>query len=336
MKNKHLVLLFLCVLSLGLIARWLPFKYRSDFNNDLLQVDTLQLDNIRITAPDQPELVLEKVGTGWIAEQSGRTYPVEPAEIQAMFRLLAGVQTYQSIHSRRPDTLGMDSAKVLHLVLNHRNGAVEKLDIGAETQTKAGAVSYLRLPNHDGIYKAPGRFRSVFFKKLNDFRSKNVLRFDPTSVQKIGISPRKTAPVYLNKVENWKPWTSANQAYSVSADSVMEWLKLFEQLSGCDFADNFDETREQETLYSTITLGLISGQYFTLRIFYQRPADLPEDLSRLRKETIRTLPSYVLQSSQNPRNYFSLPDTVLAIRLCKSLLPVEADTLNAAQIQNNQ
>ena len=323
MKNKHLVLLFLAVLALGLLARWSPFEYRSVFERKLIRIDTVLLSRLVISIPKQAEMTLEKTDAQWVASQAGRTSPVSADEIQAMFKMLTGNSSYRKIHSLQPDTLGFSPENTIALQLIHRSGPAEKLDIGAEFETPNGPSCYLRLPNHNGIYEVPERFRTVFSRNLDDFRTKTIVHFDPLNVKKIGIRSKNRLPTYWYRNDSLTVWTNASLTDSISADVVSAWLQLFEFIKIGDFADNFDETREREALRTTITLGFDSGQSLSLRFFYQKPPHLPEDLSRLRAQKIRSLPGYVVHSSQNPLNYFALRDSILARNLCTGLLPVE-------------
>lgn len=335
MKNKHLVLLFLSVLALGLIARWVPFKYSGNFEGNLLQIDTLLLTRIRITAPAQPDLILERTETQWVAEQAGRNSPVADAEIRQMLRILNGAGTYEVVHTLQPDTLGFDPATILRLQLFQKSNPPEIVEIGTEIVKSTGSFTYLRLPEHQGIYLVPGQFRTTFFQNLDNFRSKNVLLFDPVTVQKIGIKVNGLKSYFWNKADSIPAWISADGRSQLGADTVLTWLHLFEKLQGCDFSDNFDETREQEFWYATIHLGLSSGKLLDLHFFYQNPPNIPEDVSRLRQKSKSGLAAFILHSSQNPLNYFTLSDTLLAYQICLGLNRASNSTSSPLPLQQH-
>lgn len=321
MKNKHLVLLFLLVLASGFIARWLPIQYRSFFQTKLVKIDAAFVNRIVLEIPKQPALTFEKAGGKWIAEQGGRTTAVPNNEVAKLITQLAGITAFQTVKTALPDTLGFSPEQIIRVALSEPGGKTEQLEIGMDQYAVGQAVTYLRLPSHSGIYQVPGHLRKHFFRKLNDFRNKTVLQFDRDSIQKIGIQPAGKLPVYLNAADSLGRWLVANSAYSIAADSVLSWLNIVKRLEHCRFADYFDESRSAETLHTTIYLGQASGRFLTLRFFYVRPPNMPEDLSRARSADLQNLPVYIVQSSQNPANYFAVPDTLLAAYLCGGLLP---------------
>lgn len=315
MKNKHLVLIFFTVLALGYATRWLPVRYRSFFESNLLLVDTATAQRITVSVPGKPDLFLERVESGWSAEQHGRTVPVSADTMSAMLDLLANLSAFQVLKTTRPDTLGLTAENALRVRVLHTNNQTEQVEIGAEGILGGNAWTYLRLPAHGGIYQVPGRLRSPLARTLDDFRSPTILPAPPEATSQIALTWPPDTTVVWEKQDSTGRWGLQNTPLSLSADSVLNWLSLFNRLNGSPFADHFDESSESETLYATIVLGNRSPQ--TLRFFYLKPPDAPEDLTPLRLRGIRMLPSYVVHASINPLNYFAVTDTALVQRICR-------------------
>lgn len=320
MKNKHLVLLFLGVLVLGLIARNLPVRYRSFFQTKLLRIEINALTRFAIAVPQHADLVFERVDNRWVAEQGGRTAVVNTEEVQSMLSLLAGTDSFLAVKTGRPDTLGLYPEHYILVSFFEGDKQVEHLEIGAEQMRNGIPVSFIRLPHHAGIYQVPGHLHSAFQRSLDDFRIKTIAGFDPEAIRKIGLFLPDTQPVYWLRNDSLRRWFSSTCPPGISNDSMQTWLALLKKMNGSPFADAFDEVREQELLSCTIYLEMRPGKQLTLRIFHLKPPDTPEDLGPLRAQQISGLPVYVLHSSQNPFNYFAVADTNLIRQLCNGIL----------------
>lgn len=72
MKNKHLVLLFLGVLILGIASRWLPVRYRTFFETNLLRVEVADVSRMIVSAPGMSDLLFERIDRGWSRSRTVR------------------------------------------------------------------------------------------------------------------------------------------------------------------------------------------------------------------------------------------------------------------------
>ncbi len=321
MKNKHLVLLFLLVLLLGLISRWLPVQYQSFFNTKLIKAETALVDRLVVANPGKPDLTLERLQGKWLVQQNGRSTAVAPKEVTGMINLLTGISSFQVVKTTQPDTLGFSPENAVAVTLFQRNGTAEVLAIGRESLENGRSVTFIRLPNHAGIYKVSGHLRAVFSRNLNAYRLGTVVQVDPETIRKIGIQPAGALPVYFQAADSSGQWTTPNGEYAIPAETIRDWLGQLQRLENNPFADFFDESRTTETLHTTIFLGSDSGKFQTLRFFYVNPPNVPDDLTRVQNAAHQSLPAYVIHSAQNPANYFLIPDTNLATFLCRGLLP---------------
>lgn len=321
MKNKHLVLLFLFVLLLGLISRWLPVHYQSYFSTKLIKANADVVNKLVVKKTGSPDLILERLQGKWLAQQNGRSTSVSAKEVTDMIHQLTGISSFQLLKTSQADTLGLNPENALMVTLFQLNGTTEALAIGRESVENDQPVTFIQLPNHAGMYKVPGHFRAAFSRNLNGFRLKTVAQFEPEAIQKIGIQPAGALPVYVQAADSSGQWTTPNREFSIPPEAILNWLKQFQRLEDCPFADFFDESRTVETLHTTIFLGVESGKFLTLRFFYVNPPNVPEDISRVQNAEYQNRPAYVVHSSQNPANYFLIPDTNLAAYLCRGLLP---------------
>lgn len=320
MKNKHLVLLFLLVLIIGLLSRHLPVRYRSFFQSELIRVDTAEMTKCVLLAPGQPELVLERTENGWAADQDGRVAPVAQEDMAPLLATLAGIHSFRRVKTGRPDTLGFTTDKLLRVRVFHQNRLVEYFELGDETLEENQPLTYLQLPLHNGVYLAPGHLRRIFARSLDDFRPKMLSRLSMDAIRRIGILNQSADTlVVFEKNDSLQRWISRDRQFTLRDDSVQLWLGLFNRLNNSPFADNFDESQARETRVATLLLETADSVRLTFQFYALTPPNLPEDLSELRRQRVRTLPVYVMHSSENPLNYFAATDTNLVHFLCYGL-----------------
>lgn len=321
MKNKHLLLLFLGVLILGLMSRHLPWTYRSFFKNELIRIDTASLVQCVMLVSGQPELSLDRTETGWVAVQLNRSTPLADTQILPFLSVLSDIHILRTLKSSSVDTLGLSESARLCVTLQLNNHREEQFWLGNEVLENGAPATYLQMPRHEGLYLVPGHLRRMFSKNLDDFRSNDIIPFPLDSILEIGLQWANELPVFFERNDSSGRWESTNGLLSYSRDSIQNWLVLFNQLKKIPFADNFDESRASETHLATIFLVLHNKSPLGLRFFYAKPPDIPEDLTALRARGYRNLPVYILNSSFNPANFFAIEDTSLVRQICYGLLP---------------
>ena len=316
MKNKHIVLIFLLTLLLGLAVRRAPWRNATFFQTSLLKLDAATIQEIQITLPGKPILYLQRDDQGWTAEQEDRSVVLPPDIAQRMLTELTNMRSIRVAKTDRPDTLGFSAAASIQLNIIHSGTQQEKLSIGWETIENKQAASYVQLPNHAGIYLVDSQLRGLFSKGLNDFRRQTIAQFDPKSVQRFSIIVQGKDSLVFQKNDSIGAWIDRMSLKTISNELVQNWLAKISSLNGLLFADLYDESHADEVVYSMIQLNF-DGQAdpLKLKIYKQRHLNVPEVLPA-QKPDRRQLSLFVLHSSQNPNNYFSLADTVLLNRIC--------------------
>ncbi len=312
MKNKHLVLLFVATMAIGWLLRRAPWRTAQLFQTALIQVDTARLRHLRLLLPGQPELLLERTERGWAALQEGRSVAVPPADMQPLLTVLVAIRSVQVVKTQRPDTLGLSEATGLRVTTRQDDGHQEDFWLGRETGAENVPTTFLRLSGHDGNYLVQYHLRSVFTRRLADFRSVDICRFSPAEVRTLTVEWPAQHWVLLLRRDSSGQWRNPETDSLRSDSAVQAWLQPLADLRRQPYADYFDDSRARETLRARITLGFKApAPPLTLRLFQIDPADLPENLSELYREKIWPA-RFVLHSSQNPLNYFALADTLLA------------------------
>ena len=310
MKNKHLLLLFLATVAIGLLSRQLHWGENADATA-LVRIDTAAVAQIVVSVPGQSELLFERTDNGWSVEHEGRAFRVQPSAIDPMLTMLGNLQSLRRLNTERPDTLGLDGKNALVVTAREGEKRAVQLSIGHQTLEKTVPATYLRLGENGGFYLAKHHLRDVFFQKIDFFRKNQAAEFNPAAVYSVACQWPNDTALLLQKNDSLHRWQTPDLSRSISDDSLQAWLHGLAALRNLPFADDFDESRSRHTLRAEITIIRSDGEQIALSLHRLAPPELPEEISASRRPARRLPVAWVLHSSQNPFNYFSLSDSVL-------------------------
>jgi hypothetical protein len=312
MKNKHLVLLFLITVIVGLALRNAPWRDKEYFQKNLLKADSTQIVRIEFAS-----ITVVRTDMGWVAEQNNRSATVPTTEMTPILAALSSLNAIRIIQTQKPDTCGLNNRDGIPVVVYYDGHRTEYLLIGKETQDQGRAATYLSIGNSKGVYLVENALRGTFSKTLDDFRKAAVVSFHTTDVHAFLIETRlaDTLDAYYEKGAD--RWQLTQSSRSISNDSVLIWLSSMEKLPKLPFADLFDETHEGKQLYARIRLSLnCSPDPLWVNIYRLNTLSLPEELPDLKPNDPRLAP-YALYFSPFPTNYYALSDTSFLRQICQ-------------------
>ncbi|MCC7504990.1 MAG: DUF4340 domain-containing protein [Saprospiraceae bacterium] len=324
MKNKHLVLLFILVLTGGLLCRNLPYFRQAAWTTGLFKTDTAAINKVILQAPGQPELMLLRDETGWLAIADNRTVPAPGAVLDSLLGAFAAIRSLRTVHTQQPDTLGLGADRRIVVQLFANEQLLDRFSLGEEYVEQGRPATFLALNGHEGVYLAEGHLRHYFSKDLAQFRGKTALMFPPETIWSVCLIRPDSMDHLWIRSDTLPLWRHADSLLNCPAARASAWLDLLNRLNGLPFADGFDDSQADRLEMARIVLLPAPGKADSavLRIFHVLPPELPEDLSILRKNK-SGIAAWVVHSSQNPFNYFALDDTLLARRICRALLPTQ-------------
>jgi len=295
LKNKHLILFFFTIAVLGwLLSRFRPWGNTTELHAALLEVDTATAEVLQVLAPGFPPWSLHKTEEGWTLLTENRPMPLAPRQSAVLLAAAAQVQSLRVLTTGRPDTLGLAPGQYLVLAWQLPGGAFKRLHIGYETD----AGTWVQLPEEQAVFLAKGHLRSLFAVDARKFRSRKVIDWSVSALDSMTMAQGDSL------CYRW---------HYQGADSVQLWLEGVLPFGEWPFADYFDETRGAELELARLVLYRGEEQA-VLHLYRWLPPNLPEDLHAVR-DLGEALPAYVWHSSTNPLNYFSLSDTLRALKL---------------------
>lgn len=312
MKNKHLVLLFIATIIIGLALRHLPWRSTDNFQKNLLPADSSQI--VRMELGD---LTLIRTETGWAAEQKNRSARVPEALIQPMLAALSPLRSIRIVPTQQPDSFGLSGQKAIAITIYYAENRTEHLRIGQEILDQGKPATYILLPRHEGVYLVENALRSPFTKSFDDIRKAAVVDYHTTDVHAFSIETLHADSQFFTYNPQNGRWQSENSVRSISNDSVFAWLSRMEKLPQLPFADLFDETHGGKQLFSRISLSLNGiPEPLWVNIYRLNTLSMPEELPDLKPNDPRLAP-YALYFSPYPTNYYALSDTIFLRQICQ-------------------
>lgn len=318
MKNKHLLLLFLLALVIGIALRQAPWRNSLQPMHSLLQIDTTACIRIEVRGVGREDRVFERGdGDRWVLTEGDISIVLQLPQQEALLQTLAGLNVRQLLPTKQPDTLQLGPKECLSVALFDQNGLMESFRIGAERLKGEKTFTAMMLGKHEGVYWVEGALWSLFSKKTDVYRQKEPFYVVWADLNSIEVKTLDSLLMKAAKIDTAQVWALVQTGGTLSAWQVQQWLQGLEGLKHCYYASYFDETHAKEQLFMEITLGTVAATPLVLRFFRLNAPETPDDLSLISKNEYLERP-FVLQSSQNPRDFFSISDSTIVYRLMRT------------------
>lgn len=314
MKYKYLVLLFLATLLTGLAIREAPWQKKTEVQIAVIRLDTALMTQVSVHAANGQEWSLLKSDQLWNVEQDGRSVSVPQPDMDTLCRLLAEIRSTGIC----PPKIRVDSffrTNSIKCFVWYGNIIKERFEVAPWH----GNEILLRISGKpEVVYMADALLLRLLSKDLNTFRSGRAFAFQPHQVEGLRIRQKDTLLFEWHQLDTLGLNPKDKHLAMAFRDSIGSWCDTLRQLSSGAFADFFDESNRRNKMYMEINIAL-TGQKEPLQvsIMHFLSGELPEDLSSVRRQS--TLPAFILNTSQNPNNYFVVKDSSLVFRLIRQI-----------------
>lgn len=306
-KNKHLVLIFLLVLGLGLLSRLIPWPFEADKCISLKNISQSPHSLVIGKLPDG-DLALIASDAGWVATQGDRSVPVAPHLPDSIRAVLQQICMNERVSETASPAQGLD----LQLNLQYIDGVQLELLIGKVFQESGKTFTYISGKELNGVYLAPGNLRVLLERRLEEFRNTEVLGNMPQTLNSAAITYNIIDTIY----RLMPPDSLKNPADTLSFSAWdARWINALQSLKKLPFADFFDDSRTSGWTVQIICTANAMPEPLVLSFYKFTPHDRPESWSNNPeyKQLLRS--PWVLHSSLNPGNYFAVQDTALIRQL---------------------
>lgn len=306
MNNKTLFFIFLGLLAIYGLSQVFTGKRTSNFDTELIQVDTSQVSRIIINTkpPASEEIILQREDNGWIVSSGTVNTKATSTAVQTLLSNIRLIQTkYIAANAEEKWAdyeVGQDQGTRVQIYTGET--LLEDFISGRfsfDQQAQTG-TSYIRLTTGKEVYAVDGFQTLTLGQGFNSYRNKVLTTAPPNlSFAQVTIQSPDTT---LQFTKTPTAWMYGDQI--LDSIKVENYVEQFKTLRGDTFADDFDELAASNFKYGSITLE--SPQ---LSEAFQ--IDIYQDTSRINP--------FVFQSNQNSETWFDSDSTGLFQKIVKTL-----------------
>ncbi len=306
MNNKTLFFIFLGLLAIYGLSQVFTGKRTSNFDTELIQVDTSQVNRIIINTkpPASEEITLQREGAGWIASSGSVNTKATSTAIQSLLSNIRLIQTkyiaanseekwadYEVGEEQGTRIQVFDGETLLEDFISGRFA----FDQQAQTGT-----SYIRLMSGKEVYAVDGFQTLTLGQGFNSYRNRMLTNTPPnTAFEEVTIAQGDES---FTLSKGPAGWMFGDQL--LDSMKVENYVQQFTNLRGETFADDFDELAAANYKFGQVSLkGPQVPQGFSIDIY---------------RDTSRINP-FVFQSNQNPETWFDSDSTGLFQQLVKGI-----------------
>lgn len=306
MNNKTLLFIFLGLLAIYGLSQVFTGKRTSNFNTELIKIDTTQITQIIIQTkpPSREEIMLQKEAKAWIVSNGTVNTTATLTAVNALLSNLQLIKTkYIAANSEEKwADYEVGEQQGIRIQLFNKGTLIEDFITGRFTydQQAQTGTSYIRLASGKEVYAVDGFQTLTLGQGFNSYRNR-VLSNLPPEVGFNGFHLEKQDTV-LQFIKTPTGWMIGEQA--LDSAKVVAYLQQFGNLRGDSFADDFDEIQAPNYKIGTISLD---GDPMTEAL----KIEIYQDTSRLKP--------FVFRSSFNPEAWFESDSTGLYQQLVKEV-----------------
>lgn len=289
MRRKSWLFLFaLALVGYGLSQYWSEQR-GPEFAATLLQLDTTELEAVRVAPPQGEAFRLVRLGDRWLLSREHVHVTARPSSVAALLKGLQHIET-TAIVTREPTEwpdYGLDDKQGLALELTFRDGGAERLVIGRFQMNpeRESVEAFARLPGQREVFAVKGWSLTGIDPDFDHYRSNQLLKLDSPPDQFI-LRLRDTTHRFRYDSLGW--WRDGRLLPDSLGSDPAQWQRL----NPLAFADDFDELSATDHRLARLVFPLANDS-ITLDVF---------------QDTTRETP-FVLHSSQFPDHWLAEDST---------------------------
>lgn len=313
MNNKLLLVVFLVLLGIYGLTKVFSGKKDQSFKAELIEVDTAAVTQIMINTkgPESEEITLKKEEAGWIASNGNLNVKAPPSVVSSLLGNLVLIKT-KRIAANKPEKwtdFELEEGQATRVRVYNGEKVLEDFLVGRfsfNQQTRSG-ISFLRLTGENEVYAVDGFQSLTFGQGFDAYRNKTIVKMKP-EMQVTEFSYRQPDTT-LNFFLANDTWT-VNGEMPLDSTKVGGYLNVLRNISGTEFADDFDELQSSNYEYKTLT---IKGNNI-----------LDPFVVTCYRDTSREKP-YIIHSNVNNEAYFASDSAGVYKRLFKDVADFVAE-----------
>lgn len=322
MNNRSLLIILVALGAIYALTQLFAKKKEGSFNTELIRIDTSKVTSITIIPKEKsPEIILKKEENAWIASNGTLSVKAIPSSVSGLLSNIELINTSRIVAKSQEKwaDFEVDDQKGTRIKIYSNNTLLEDFIVGRFTYSQPPGgfnqqqpnfnnmsfTSYLRLADQDEVYAVDGMISmSLGNQNFDSFRDKKLFSFGAAArINAIEVSNNRDSSHITMQLQG-NTWM-LNNTQVLDSLKMANFITNINNLTGIEFADDFDELKAKSMLEKTITF---------------KGDNLPESIVvESYYDTTRTKP-FVLRSNKN-QAFFSSDSSGIFGRLFKD--PVE-------------
>lgn len=312
-KNGLYLIALLVLIGIFLIVKYVFVnKPDSNFDMNVLKIDTANVVSIVIKQPkDKTPIKLSKENNMWKVSQDDKTYDADENSIKEILGVLNQLKIQNIVGTSKDkwaDYELTDSAATEVQLFDSQGKIFKNISIGKFTYKQNNSpygqmsgrnnilgMTYIRLSNRPESFMVNGFIPMTFNRELNSFRNQTVVKIDKNNVNRIKFQYVDKQNFEIDKTDS-AVWTIDNN--TADFNKITQYLNFMTHLRHMQFDDNFKPGNKAMCTLTYIGENILPT---TIRIY--------------KKDSI----NYIVNSSQNPKTFFSYKEQEVIGKLTKSV-----------------
>lgn len=247
MNNKTLLYIFGALVVIYLASKLFSKKSDRSFDLEIVQVDTADVDQIKLypKADEGEEIVFVKTGNGWTATQAGFTVDAQPTGVKGLLSNLANVPVDRVV-TKSPEKwvdYEVDETNGTRVVALQKGKTLADFIVGRFNfdQMSRSATSYVRKNGENEVFAVDGFLGMSFNRDFDSFRDKEILHTAKEDITHLNLQ----SPTLGNHqiVRNDTKWM-LDGTIPLDSTKMASWINEMSFATGSEFIDNFDKTSQ--------------------------------------------------------------------------------------------
>jgi hypothetical protein len=303
MKNKHFVLFFLATVALGVAFKKCDFDYLYKKNTIIFEQDSAKITSFSyiLNDTDSLEILWHNMSNRWLVTQNLKT--IEPREelVSELFSEIKNAQIGSVLTKNQADydSFNIEKKKAVQLKIFKNDREFDAFFL-SEFKKNDGQTGFaVRFSSADEVFELTNsKIVKLLKTPLNSLKNNELCQFDPEKIIAVSIDLDNDSLFLFDKTDGF--WITPGGEEKLE---LTQFSRFFGQLQniqrGLEFAENFGEFEKNNARVGQISLMSADAKGSFSLVGYRKNEQ-----------------NFVIHSSQNPANFFELPDSIARQIFC--------------------
>ncbi len=307
MNNKILLIILVGLMVVYGLSRLFSGKQEGTFSTELIKVDTSAIASIVLNPKGEgaQPFTIKRAENQWLATQNELTVKADHDAVQELLQALTLIKTQYIAAKDKEEQAGYEVEEgVGHRVqaYNKSGKLLEDFIVGRfeVDQQMRSITSFIRLTGQNEIYAVDGMQTMPLGRVFEEYRTRELIKMQRE--MEVTAFEYQLADSLIQFQKTPSGWHVGD--LQLDSMKVEDYLNFLRNVSGENFADDFDELRASQYPQQQLTIkGNNIPAPFEVVVY---------------QDTTRELP-FVMRSNYNPHTFFASDSAWVAQRL---FLPV--------------